>query len=250
VDSDAANSKRVGFIGSDNVAAGKTGGGLAQSRAAPGRQNHFNASAIRTRKNAKDRIQAIQDGLAGSNIEIIDTLADGTKTDVAQKNAQEALAKHPDLAGLVGLYSYNGPAILTAVRGAGQGWEGEDRFALDDDSATLDGIAAGDIYGTVLQVSTRIGYETVRRMDKISWRRQDAVVRREGPFQDYCRQTKVWWSLSKSIGRTCSNHEPNFHRTRLTGRGSPAPIPEHTFSFFCFGPDLARVPVKWNAMGT
>jgi hypothetical protein len=30
----------------------------------------------------------------------------------------------------------------------------------------LAGIAAGDIYGTVVQVSTRIGYETIKRMDK------------------------------------------------------------------------------------
>ena len=43
-------------------------------------------------QNIKDRIQGIQAGLAGSNIQIIDVLADGAKSDVAQKNAQEALA--------------------------------------------------------------------------------------------------------------------------------------------------------------
>ena len=71
-------------------------------------------------QNAKDRIQGIQNGLAGSKIQIIDTLADDTKTAAALKNAQDALAKYPDLACMVGLYSYNGPAILTAVRGAGK----------------------------------------------------------------------------------------------------------------------------------
>ena len=116
-------------------------------------------------QNAKDRIQGLQSELAGSNIQIIDTLADATKTDVARKNAQEALAKHPDLAGLVGLYSYNGPAILQAVRGAGKAGQVK-VVCFDDDSETLAGIAAGDIYGTVVQVSTRIGYETIKRMDK------------------------------------------------------------------------------------
>ena len=37
---------------------------------------------------------------------------------------------------------------------------------FDDDSDTLAGVATGDIYGTVVQISTRIGYETISRMDK------------------------------------------------------------------------------------
>ena len=103
--------------------------------------------------------------MAGSNLQIIDTLADETKPDLALKNAQEALVKHPDLAGLVGIYSYNGPQILAAVRGAGKAGQVK-IVCFDDDSATLDGVASGDIYGTVVQISTRIGYETICRMDK------------------------------------------------------------------------------------
>jgi len=164
VDSDAANSKRVCFIGSDNVAAGKQAADLLKA-ALPQGGKIILCVGYPNAQNAKDRIQAIQNGLAGSNIQIIDTLADGTKTDVAQENAQDALAKHPDLAGMVGLYSYNGPAILAAVRAAGNAGKVK-IVCFDDDSAMLDGIAAGDIYGTVVQISTRIGYETVRRMDK------------------------------------------------------------------------------------
>jgi ribose transport system substrate-binding protein len=92
-------------------------------------------------------------------------LADATQTDVARKNAQDALAKYPDLAALVGLYSYNGPAILSAVRGAGKAGQVK-IVCFDDDSDTLAGVAAGDIYGTVVQVSTRIGYQTINCMDK------------------------------------------------------------------------------------
>jgi ribose transport system substrate-binding protein len=66
---------------------------------------------------------------------------------------------------MVGLYSYNGPAILAAVRAAGKAGKVK-IVCFDDDTATLDGIAAGDIYGTVVQISTRIGYETISRMDK------------------------------------------------------------------------------------
>jgi ribose transport system substrate-binding protein len=164
VDSDAANSKRVSFIGSDNVAAGNQAANLLKA-ALPQGGKIILCVGYTNAQNAIDRIQAIQNGLTGSNIQIIDTLADGTKTEVAQKNAQEALAKHPDLAGLVGLYSYNGPAILTAVRAAGR--TGKVKIVcFDDDSATLDGVAAGDIHGTVVQVATRIGYETISRMAK------------------------------------------------------------------------------------
>jgi ribose transport system substrate-binding protein len=164
VDSDAANSKRVCFIGSDNTAAGKQAADLLKA-ALPQGGKIILCVGYPNAENAKDRIQAIQNGLAGSNIQIIDTLADAAKTDVAQKNAQEALEKHPDLAGLVGIYSYNGPAILAAVRAAGKAGKVK-IVCFDDDSATLDGIATEDIYGSVIQISTRIGYETVKRMDK------------------------------------------------------------------------------------
>ena len=164
VDSDAVNSKRVCFIGTDNVAAGKQEADLLKA-ALPQGGKVILFVGYPNAQNAKDRIQGLQDGLAGSNIQIIDTMADGTQTDTAQKNAQDALVKHPDLAGMVGLYSYNGPAILTAVRAAGKAGQVK-IVCFDDDSATLDGIAAGDIYGTVVQISTRIGCETITRMDR------------------------------------------------------------------------------------
>jgi len=71
VDSDAANSKRVGFIGSDNVAAGKQAADLLKA-ALPQGGKIILCVGYPNAQNAKDRIQAIQDGLAGSNIEIIE----------------------------------------------------------------------------------------------------------------------------------------------------------------------------------
>src|ERR1035441_1404214 len=164
VDSDVANSKRVCFIGTDNIAAGRQAADLLKA-ALPQGGKIILFVGYPNAQNAKDRIQGLQAELAGSSIQIIDTLADATKGDVAQKNAQEALAKHPDLAGMVGLYSYNGPAILKAVREAKKAGQVK-IVCFDDDGETLAGIAAGDIYGTVVQVSTRIGYETIKRMDK------------------------------------------------------------------------------------
>jgi ribose transport system substrate-binding protein len=164
VDSDVANSKRACFIGSDNVGAGKQAADLLKA-ALPQGGKIVLCVGYPNAQNAKDRIEAIQAGLAGSNIQILETLGDEAKSDVAQQNAYDALTKHADLAGLVGVYSYNGPAILNAVRNARKTGKVQ-IVCFDDDTATLDGIAAGDIYATVVQVSTRIGYETVYRMGK------------------------------------------------------------------------------------
>lgn len=164
VDSDVPASQRAGFIGTDNVAAGKQAADLLKA-ALPHGGKVVLCVGYPNAQNAKDRIQGLQEELAGSNIQIIDTLADATKPEVAQQNAADAMAKHPDLAGIVGLYSYNGPAILNAVRAAGKAGQVK-IVCFDDDKATLDGIASGDIYGTVVQISTRIGYETIKRMDK------------------------------------------------------------------------------------
>jgi ribose transport system substrate-binding protein len=164
VDSDAVHSKRACFIGSDNVAAGEQAADLLKA-ALPQGGKIILCVGYPDAQNAKDRIQGLQNALSGSKIQIIDTLADRTQTDVALTNAQAALAKHPDLAGLVGLYSYNGPAILAAVRGAGKAGQVK-IVCFDDDSDTLAGIAAGDIYGTVVQISTRMGYEAIKRMAK------------------------------------------------------------------------------------
>jgi ribose transport system substrate-binding protein len=178
IDSDAANSKRTCYIGTDNVAAGKQAADLLKAALPQGGKiilfvGYANA------QNTKDRIQGIQEGLSGSNIQIIDTLVDDTKRAVAHKNAEDALAKYPDLAGMVGIYDYHGPSILTAVRGAGK--TGQVKIVcFDEDSDTLAGIAAGDIYGSVVQNPLQIGRQTIFRM--VNYLRGDKTQLAGGKF--------------------------------------------------------------------
>jgi len=164
VDSDVPGSQRVCFIGTDNVTAGKQAADLLKA-ALPQGGKIVLCVGYPNAQNAKDRIQGLEGELAGSNLQIIDTLADATDPAVAMANAQKAMAAHVDLAGIVGLYSYNGPAILAAVRGANKAGKVK-IVCFDDDSNTLAGVAAGDIYGTVVQTANRIGYETIARMDQ------------------------------------------------------------------------------------
>jgi len=163
-DSDAEKSRRACYSGTDNLAAGKQAAELLKTALPQGGKiilfvGYANA------QNTKERLAGIQDALAGSNIQIVDTLADGAEITVAQKNAQEAMAKYPDLAGMVGIYGYHGPAILTAVRAAAKA--GQFRIVcFDGSNETLDGIASGDIYGTVAQKPLEIGWQTIYRMVK------------------------------------------------------------------------------------
>ena len=163
-DSDAEKSKRTCYIGTDNVVAGKQAAELLKA-ALPQGGKIILFVGYPNAQNTKDRIQGIQNGLTGSNIQIVDTLADDHKSPIAQKNAEDALAKYPDLAGMVGIYGYHGPAILTAVRSAGK--VGQVKIiCFDEDSDTLAGIAAGDIYGTVVQKPLKIGWQAIVSMDK------------------------------------------------------------------------------------
>ena len=161
-DSDAEKSQRVCYIGTDNVAAGTQAADLLKA-ALPQGGKIILLVGYPGAQNAKERIEGITNGLAGSNLQIVDTLADETKGTLALKNAQDALAKYPDLAGMVGLYSYDGPAILTAIRGAGKAGQVK-IVCFDAESDTLAGIAAGDIYGTIVQKPFSIGRETIFRM--------------------------------------------------------------------------------------
>lgn len=163
-DSDAADSKRVCYIGTDNEAAGEQAGQLIKE-ALPNGGKIMLFVGFADAQNAKDRLAGIKKTLAGSNIEIIDVRTDDADHVRAQKNAEDTLVKYPDIAALVGLYSYNGPAILNAVRGAGK--TGQVKIVcFDEDPDTLAGIASGDVYGTIVQQPFEFGKQAITRMDK------------------------------------------------------------------------------------
>jgi ribose transport system substrate-binding protein len=163
-DSDAADSKRVAYIGTDNEAAGEQAGQLIKE-ALPNGGKIMLFVGFADAQNAKDRMAGIKKVLAGSNIQIIDVRTDDADHVRAQKNAEDALVTYPDVAALVGLYSYNGPAILNAVRNAKKAGEVK-IVCFDEDTDTLAGISSGDIYGTIVQQPYEFGKEAIEKMDK------------------------------------------------------------------------------------
>jgi len=164
-DSDAPNSERACYIGTDNVAAGRQAGGLIKEALPEGGKIMIFVGSLDA-ANAQQRYQGIKEALAGSNIQIIDVRTDGTDRVRAKSNAADTLVNNADVAALVGLWSYNGPAIVNAVRDAGK--VGKVKIiAFDEEDETLSGIKEGAIYATVVQQPFEFGYQSMILMAKI-----------------------------------------------------------------------------------
>lgn len=164
-DSDAPNSNRKCYIGTDNVAAGRQAGQLIKEAIPQGGKIMLFVGVLDA-ENAKQRLQGIKETLEGSNVTIIDVRTDNGDSVRAKANAADTLVNHPDVAALVGLWSYNGPAILGAVKDANK-VDKVKIVAFDEADETLGGIRDGVIYGTVVQQPFEFGYQSMQLMAKI-----------------------------------------------------------------------------------
>src|SRR6476619_792090 len=163
-DSDAPDSRRECYVGTDNVAAGRQAGDLIKEALPQGGKIAIFVGKLDAR-NAQERLQGIKEAIAGSNISIIDVRTDDTDQVRAKANVSEMLVSHPEVAALVGLWSYNGPAILNAVRDAGKAGQVK-IIAFDEDDETLTGVKSGAIVGTVVQQPYEFGFQSVTLMEK------------------------------------------------------------------------------------
>jgi ribose transport system substrate-binding protein len=164
-DSDAPESNRACYIGTDNVAAGRQAGQLIKEALPSGGKIMIFVGKLDAR-NAQERYQGIKEALQGSAVQIIDVRTDDTDRVRAKSNVSDAMVKYPDIACLVGLWSYNGPAILNAVKDAGK--VGQIKIVcFDEEDETLAGVKDGAIYATVVQQPYEFGYQSVHLMAKV-----------------------------------------------------------------------------------
>ena len=102
----------------------------------------------------------------GEDYIILDTLTDGFDRAKAKANVEDTLAKHQDIVCMVGLFEYNPPAILEALK---QG----DRLGkvkvvgFDENPATLQGIKDGTVHGTVVQNPYMYGYKSIEVLNEL-----------------------------------------------------------------------------------
>jgi ribose transport system substrate-binding protein len=164
-DSDAPDSDRALYVGADNRAAGRQAGEL-MKKALPQGGKIMVFVGKRELENSQDRFEGLKEALEGSKVQVVDLMTDDNDHSKARDNALEAMQKHPDIAGMVGLWSYNGPAILRAVQAENK--VGKIKIVcFDDEKATLEGIKQGSIFGTVAQQPFEYGYQSVQVMAKI-----------------------------------------------------------------------------------
>jgi ribose transport system substrate-binding protein len=163
-DSDAPDSNRVCYVGTDNVAAGRQAGDLIKQALPQGGKIMVFVGTLDA-QNARERFSGIKETLQGSNVQIIDARTDDTDRVRAKANVLDTLVKYPDVACLVGLWSYNGPAILNAVKDSNK--VGKVKIVcFDEEEETLQGVRDGAIFATVVQQPYQFGYQAITLMDK------------------------------------------------------------------------------------
>jgi ribose transport system substrate-binding protein len=155
-DSDSATSDRVLYIGTDNFEAGRTLGREIVGLLPDGGKIAVFVGTLAT-DNAAQRLAGIEDAIKGHKIEIAARKEDATDRAKARTNAEDVLNAFPDINLLCGLWSYNGPAIASAIEASGK--KGKVLAAVfDEEQGTLDGIKAGVIQYTVVQKPFMFGY--------------------------------------------------------------------------------------------
>ena len=181
-DSDAPQSERLLYIGMDNYKAGRLCGEIVKEALPKGgsvmlfigrleqdnskRRRQGVIDAILGRPDNSDHFDNPSEVLEGNGYKILGTLTDQFDRAKGKANAEDTLAKFPDIGCMVGLFAYNPPLILEALQQANK--LGTVKLvAFDEDDATLDGIAKGTVQGTVVQDPYMYGYKSVEMLQGI-----------------------------------------------------------------------------------
>ena len=196
-DSDAPDSKRICFVGMNNYNAGRAAGKLVKEAIPNGGKVMLFVGRLE-QLNAQQRRQGIIDELldrpvqplagmtydppgkpqVGAKYTVLDTRTDNFDYQRAKSNAEDAISAVPDLACMVGLFAYNPPNCLEALKAAKK--NGQIKLvAFDEQNATLQGIIDGDIHGTVSQQPYQYGYNSVKILAGLA-RGDQSVLPKDG----------------------------------------------------------------------
>jgi len=154
---------RAYYVGSDNAIAGRLLGKAAKAiLAARGKEQggYVQFVGFTDNDNGRARMNGFRDALGTAYTEV-DRMGDQTDLSKARDNVRTALVNHPDVVALVGIWSYNAPAIAEVVEERGV----RDRLTIatfDAQAAALDRMAAGKIDVMVVQNPFEMGVQTVR----------------------------------------------------------------------------------------
>lgn len=179
-DSDAPGSNRLLYIGMDNYAAGRMVGELIKKQYPNGAKLCLFVGNLE-QDNAQKRRQGVIDELFGRPIPtdgkitmdpadgvlenngftIYATLTDQGSPEVSKQKAEDAINAYSEMNLMVGLFEYNPPAIIQALRQSNK-LSQMGIVGFDENAQTLQGIKDGHVLGTVVQNPYEYGYQSVR----------------------------------------------------------------------------------------
>ena len=182
-DSDAPESDRLLYIGMDNYKAGRMCGDLVREVLPKGGSVMLFIGRLE-QDNSKRRRQGVIDAILGrpenpanfdppgdvleaNGFKILGTLTDQFDRAKAKANVEDTIAKHPDIACMVGLFGYNPPLIIEALTQANKLPQVK-VVAFDEDDATLAGIQKGTVHGTVVQNPYMYGFKSVEVLAELA----------------------------------------------------------------------------------
>lgn len=159
-DSDAPKSARISFVGPRQADAGAAAGREIVKLLPNGGQIAVFCGDL-TAQNAVERMSGIKSAIAGKNIDIVAMKEDGKDRTRARAQVEDIINSYPKIAVLVGLWSYNGPAIRDALMGSGRAGQIH-AVTFDEEQGTLDGIQAGVIDATIVLTPFDYGYRSAK----------------------------------------------------------------------------------------
>jgi ribose transport system substrate-binding protein len=220
-DSDAPNSNRLMFIGVDNYKAGRMCGQLVKEAIPRGGKVAIFVGRLE-QDNARLRRQGLIDELMnrsddptrndppgqpvkGDKYTVVATLTDQFDRNRAKANTEDMITKNPDLACVVGLFAYNPPMCLEAIKQ--RNMLGKIQvIGFDEQDATLQAIKDGHCHGTVVQNPYKYGYESVNVLVKLA-KGDKSVIPANKVMDIPARQIRkdnvdeFWSDLKKKTGK-------------------------------------------------
>jgi len=223
-DSDAPDAERLCYIGVDNYKAGRMCGELVAEALPEGGKVAIFIGRLE-QDNARRRRQGVIDEILqrsydpsrfdppSANIRegkwhLVGTYTDQFDFSVGKANAEDAISRHPDLAGMIGLFAYNPTLILEALKQADK-LNQIKVIGFDEADETLQGIKDGSVHGTVVQNPFEYGRRSVLVLAGLSRGLSlDQLGIPENGFLDiparYIRPDNVdefWAELKKNLGQ-------------------------------------------------
>ena len=166
VDSDAASSRRLYFIGTNNLDAGRLGGKHVSDKL--GGKGNIIVFTITGQPNTEERLKGFKDAIADKpGLKIVDVIDIKGDARAAFDKAQELLSQTgpKKIDAFVCLESASGKMVSDAIKRS----NATDRLlvAWDVNQDTLDGIKAGTIDSTIAQKPFTMGFVGLKSLDEI-----------------------------------------------------------------------------------